>query len=235
MWSGYLKDWSETILYEDKEIIVCHKKAGIAVQNARIGSMDMESMLKNYLAMKSPGKNPYLGIVYRLDQPVEGVLVFAKTKKAAAELSRQIAKGQMNKYYLAVSDKKASVPEGVLEDYLKKDGKTNTSKVANAHTADAKKARLSYKLVQELSEDRYLYSIQLDTGRHHQIRVQMAHGNMPLTGDRKYNPDSAASKGISLGLCAYRLEFVHPVTKKKMQFETKPQGNAFEGVDLTVV
>ena len=232
MWSGKLQDWSEIILYEDKEIIVCHKPAGTAVQNSRIGSMDMESMMKNYLAVQNPGKIPYLGIVHRLDQPVEGLLVFAKTRKAAAELSRQISQGMMDKYYLAVSDKKAPALSGVLEDYMKKDGRTNTSTVVDRQTPGAKKARLSYELVEELLCKRYLYRIHLDTGRHHQIRVQMSHGGMPLLGDRKYNGKADGQNGISLGLCAWHLEFVHPVTKRKMQFETKPQGNAFEGFDL---
>ena len=148
MWTGKLQDWSEIILYEDKEIIVCHKPAGTAVQNARVGSMDMESLMKNYLAVQNPGKIPYLGIVHRLDQPVEGLLVFAKTRKAAAELSRQISQGMMDKYYLAVSDKKAPASNGVLEDYLKKDGRTNTSAVVDRQTPGAKKARLSYELVE---------------------------------------------------------------------------------------
>ncbi len=107
MWSGKIEDY---ILYEDKNIIVCHKPAGLAVQNARIGSAeDMESALKNYLYKKEPGKMPYLGIVHRLDQPVEGILVFAHTPFAAKELSRQILGGQMEKIYLAVTKEK---PEG---------------------------------------------------------------------------------------------------------------------------
>ena len=219
------------ILFEDSQILVCYKEAGLPVQSARIGTKDLVSILKNYLWEKSGNKGePYLGVVHRLDQPVEGLLVFAKTRKAAAELSRQISQGMMDKYYLAVSDKKAPASNGVLEDYLKKDGRTNTSAVVDRQTPGAKKARLSYELVEELLCKRYLYRIHLDTGRHHQIRVQMSHGGMPLLGDRKYN--EKADEGISLGLCAWHLEFVHPVTKRKMQFETKPQGNAFEGFDL---
>ena len=108
MWSGKIEDY---ILYEDKNIIVCHKPAGLAVQNARIGSADMESALKNYLYKKEPGKMPYLGIVHRLDQPVEGILVFAHTPFAAKELSRQISSGQMEK---SGSDKrKAGKTRGV--------------------------------------------------------------------------------------------------------------------------
>ena len=99
----WIKDIRDYILYEDREILVCHKPAGIAVQNARVGSMDMESLLKNYIAQKNPGKMPYLGIIHRLDQPVEGVLVFALNGKAAAELNRQMTSGGIEKIYLAVS------------------------------------------------------------------------------------------------------------------------------------
>ena len=207
------------ILYEDKEIIVCHKAAGIAVQSARIGMPDMESTLKNYLVAKNPGKMPYLGVVHRLDQPVEGVLVFAKNKKAAAGLTGQITSG---------SDTK-----GHLEDYLKKNGKTNTSAVVTPETDGAKKAVLDYEVLNEVSDERtltgkrILVRIQLGTGRHHQIRVQMAHAGMSLLGDRKYNPED--SSGLPLGLCSCHLVFRHPVTGKKLEFQVTPKGECFAG------
>ena len=100
----WIKDIRDYILYEDKDILVCHKPAGLAVQNARVGNMDMESLLKNYIAQKVPGKMPYLGIIHRLDQPVEGVLVFALNPKAAADLSRQMTAGKIKKTYLAVTE-----------------------------------------------------------------------------------------------------------------------------------
>ena len=103
MWFGNIKD---RILFEDKDILVCQKPAGIAVQSAGIGSMDLESMLKNYLAEKAPGSVPYLAVVHRLDQPVEGILVFAKNQKAAAQLNRQMTSGKIKKEYLAVTDRK---------------------------------------------------------------------------------------------------------------------------------
>ena len=102
MWKTDIRN---TILYEDKEIIVCHKPAGLAVQNARIGTMDMESALKNYMAQKNPNEIPYLGIISRLDQPVEGILVFAKSSQSAAGLNRQMEKNEIEKIYLAVSDR----------------------------------------------------------------------------------------------------------------------------------
>lgn len=224
MWSGKIEDY---ILYEDKNIIVCHKPAGLAVQNARIGSADMESVLKNYLYKKEPGTMPYLGIVHRLDQPVEGIIVFARTPFAAKELSRQISGGQMEKIYLAVTKEKPDKEEGVLEDYLKKDGRTNTSAVVAEGTPGAKKARLSYQVIHEETE-RFLIKIKLDTGRHHQIRVQMAHAGMPLTGDRKYG----GGTDTALGLCACSLTFLYPGSRKKMHFTVKPKGEAFKNFSL---
>lgn len=221
------------ILYEDKEIIVCHKAAGIAVQSARIGMPDMESTLKNYLVAKNPGKMPYLGVVHRLDQPVEGVIVFAKNKKAAAGLTGQITSGSVTKEYLAVTAQKVEKVQGHLEDYLKKNGKTNTSAVVTPETDGAKKAVLDYEVLNEVSDERtltgkrILVRIQLGTGRHHQIRVQMAHAGMSLLGDRKYNPED--SSGLPLGLCSCHLVFRHPVTGKKLEFQVTPKGECFAG------
>ena len=221
------------ILYEDKEIIVCHKAAGIAVQSARIGMPDMESTLKNYLVAKNPGKMPYLGVVHRLDQPVEGVLVFAKNKRAAAGLTGQITSGSVTKEYLAVTAQKVEKVQGHLEDYLKKDGKTNPSAVVTPETDGAKKAVLDYEVLNEVSDERtstgkrILVRIQLGTGRHHQIRVQMAHAGMSLLGDRKYNPED--SSGLPLGLCSCHLVFRHPVTGKKLEFQVTPKGECFAG------
>lgn len=104
-----MKDVRECILYEDKDILVCHKPAGIAVQSGRVGSMDLENLLKNYIAQKKPGKIPYLAVIHRLDQPVEGVLVFALNPKAAAALNRQMTMGEISKTYLAVTDVKGKV------------------------------------------------------------------------------------------------------------------------------
>ena len=223
----------DCILYEDKDILVCHKPAGVAVQSARFGMADMESSLKNHLALKTPGKMPYLGIIHRLDQPVEGVLVFAKTPKAAAELNRQITSKTVTKEYLAVTAQLPEEKQGHLEDYLKKNGKTNTSAVVTPETDGAKKAVLDYEVLNEVSDERtltgkrILVRIQLGTGRHHQIRVQMAHAGMSLLGDRKYNPED--SSGLPLGLCSCHLVFRHPVTGKKLEFQVTPKGECFAG------
>lgn len=218
----------ENILYEDKEILVCRKPAGMPVQAAKVGTMDMESALKNYLAQKEPGKTPYLGIVHRLDQPVEGVLVFAKTPGAAGSLSKQIMAGGAGKYYMAVTEEKITNAEGTLTNYLKKNGRANMSQVVPENTQGAKKAILHYQVLDQKEingKTRTLLNIKLETGRHHQIRVQMAHAGMPLLGDRKYNP--SGEKGTSLGLCSCSLVFKHPKTGKQMKFETEPHGSAF--------
>ena len=230
MWKNKIEDM---ILYEDNEILICHKAAGIAVQNARIGAADMESALKNYLAAKNPGKMPYLGIVHRLDQPVEGVLVFAKTSKAAAGLTKQITAGTVTKEYLAVTDRMPEQAKGRLEDFLKKDSRSNTSAVVSASTNGAKKAVLDYEVLGELTDERtktgkrILVKVQLETGRHHQIRVQMAHAGMPLLGDRKYNSEDTAR--LPLGLCSCHLVFRHPGNGKKMEFRVTPKGESFAG------
>lgn len=207
-----IQDW---IIYEDEHIIVCQKEAGVAVQTARMSQMDMESALKNYLAVRDSGKIPYLAVIHRLDQPVRGVLVFGKTPFAAKELSKQVTNHTIGKYYLAEVDGIIPSEEGTLKDYLLKEGKTNTSRVVSEETKGAKQAVLHYK-----KRDEHTLEIELVTGRHHQIRVQCAHAGMPLKGDVKYNP--SADRNDQLGLCAYHLVFKHPKTGKKMEFFYKP-------------
>lgn len=229
MWNYNIQ---EDILFEDKEILVCHKPAGLAVQNARMGTMDMESALKNYLASKTLGQIPWLGVIHRLDQPVEGVIVFAKNQKAAAALNKQMTEGSIQKEYLAATDRCPADRQGTLTDYLRKDSRNNISEVVSEKTRGAKKAVLSYKTEAEIEDGRtasgirYILRISLKTGRHHQIRVQMSHGGMPLLGDRKYYPQDKS--GYSLGLCSCKLSFRHPGNGKKMDFQVEPKGEAFK-------
>lgn len=215
-----LKNANINMIYEDNHIIVCTKPAGIPTQSKRVSMPDMESMLKSYIYSNNQEKReaPYLGIIHRLDQPVSGLLVFAKTPFAARELSRQLQKDGFGKHYRARVDGIPSNPEGTLEDYLVKDGRTNTSRVCTKDTAGAKLARLHYKVVE--SGPLPLLDILLFTGRHHQIRVQLAHMGCPIAGDTKYNPSWNSAKGWeSLQLCAYKLSFVHPKSKKPLTFE----------------
>ena len=197
------------IIYEDEDIIVCKKPAGVATQTRRIGQADMESLLKNYRASK--GELPYIGVVHRLDQPVEGIMVFAKNKEAAADLSRQIKTKLADKYYYAMTDGVPEKKKGTLEDELLQNGKTNTSEVVERGTPQAKHAVLR---------------IKLDTGRHHQIRVQLAHAGMPIVGDKKYNfKENIAPSGGQLALCSFKIAFRHPKTHRKLEFEIdKPFG-----------
>lgn len=177
----------------------------------------MESMLKNYRVAK--GEPPYIGIVHRLDQPVKGVMVFAKTKEAAADLSRQVSAKVADKFYYAMVDGVPEKKKGILEDYLLRDGKTNTSKVVTKGSADAKRAELSYEVLETDGKCSVL-KIKLETGRHHQIRVQLSNAGWPIVGDRKYNfKEAMTPSGRELALCSYKIGFVHPKTRRKLEFE----------------
>lgn len=211
------------IVYEDQDIIVVHKPAGIATQTARIGQADVESELKNYRHKK--GEDSYIGVVHRLDQPVEGLLVFAKNQVAAKKLTEDLQAGKLKKYYHAL------VPEtngdnGKLEDYLLKNGTTNLSEVVSKDTKGAKHALLAWEFVKHCQKDNVNYKliqVEIFTGRHHQIRVQMAHANMPLLGDNKYGNEQSCKLSEALGirqtaLLASKIILIHPRTKEQMEF-----------------
>ena len=223
------------IIFEDNAIILCRKPAGVATQTKRLGQQDMESLLKNYRAKK--GEQPYIGVVHRLDQPVEGLMVFAKNQKATAGLSKQIQQHMIGKHYYAMSNYCPEKLEGVLENYLLTDKKTNYTQVVDElevvyaqKLSGAKKAKLEYTVIRQ-SEAGTLFDILLHTGRQHQIRVQMAHMGCPLIGDEKYGATMEQGEGVQkpqLALCSYRLEFVHPITGKKMDYSIWPEGASFQ-------
>ena len=213
----------ETILYEDKDIIVCRKPGGVPVQTRRTGMMDLESWIKNYLVTK--GENSYLAVVHRLDQPVQGILVFGKNQKSAAGLSQQVQTGQMKKTYLACVQGVPEEKEGTLENQMEKIPGSNFSRVVEEKTKNSKKAVLKYKVLKE-KEGQSLLEIDLKTGRHHQIRVQLAHAGFPIIGDTKYNEkEDGKGEWKEMGLCASKLSFRHPQTGKKMEFQVNPDGN----------
>ncbi len=216
------------IIYEDQDLLVCRKPPGIPVQTAKLAQLDMESLLRNYF-MEKGEENLQVFVVHRLDQPVEGVMVFARNQRAAAELSRQSRERQMDKTYLALVEGIFTEPSGILENYLLHDRKTNSSRVVTQGTPGAKHAKLTYETENVYKgQDISLVRVQLLTGRHHQIRVQMAYAGHPLAGDRKYNAGS--NREASIGLCAVKIAFVHPITGETMEFAVKPQGQAFQVV-----
>ena len=218
-----MKDVRECILYEDKDILVCHKPTGIAVQSGRVGTMDLESLLKNYIAQKKTGKIPYLAVIHRLDQPVEGILVFGKNAASTAILCKELKERQFAKYYYSIVTRENIPAEGVLEDYVVKDGRKGRAMIVKENNPRAKKAHLFYEVVDK-KDDRSLLKIKLDTGRFHQIRVQLASRTAPILGDVKYG---GSNTGNPLCLCAYRLQFNHPVSEEGMRFEITPRGEDF--------
>jgi len=216
------------ILFEDKDIIVCVKKAGEPVQSDKTLDYDLVNRLKNYLCEEQGAKNPYIGLVHRLDRPVGGVMVFAKNKKAAAELSKQVQEKSIGKWYSCVVLKELPELLGkdavVLEDYIKKNGKTNTSEIVKETDKEGKVAKLAYK-VMEVVDGKSLIEVELFTGRHHQIRLQMAAHVAGLAGDTKYNKEAKKEDGRKgVALFSNRLVFTHPTTGKTMEFEAKPTG-----------
>ncbi|SDH90725.1 23S rRNA pseudouridine1911/1915/1917 synthase [Pseudobutyrivibrio sp. 49] len=209
------------VLFEDDSIVVCYKPAGLATQTRNIGEKDMESELSNYL--KANGESPEIHVVHRLDQPVEGVMVFAKTKAAANNLTRQIADHKFKKHYYAIITRESFPDEGDLVDYLVKDNRTNLSKVVSENDPRAKRASLSYHTIDEW-DDRKLLDIELQTGRHHQIRIQLASRTAPILGDVKYG---GVSTGHNLALCSYSIGFTHPTSGAQVEFQVKPKGEDF--------
>jgi len=226
-----------SILYEDRDIIVCEKPQGMSVQSDKTVSIDLLHYLKSYLYEKEKKQGePELYLIHRLDRPVGGILVFARTKEAAANLSSQIQENKMEKTYQAILTGTLQEPDGVFVDYLLKDPKTNTSKVVGKEVKGAKRAELEYEVLDEIQTDQGDYTyvlIHLKTGRHHQIRVQFAAHHAGIYGDTKYNPvfQKRRKKYVTIGLYATRLEFLHPTTGEKMVFKTEPKGEAFDILD----
>ncbi len=210
------------VLFEDNHIIVVEKKPNIPSQADKTGDEDMLTMVKQYIkeTYNKPG-NVYLGLVHRLDRPVGGIMIFAKTSKAASRLSNQVREKVFKKKYLAVVDGKISQKQGTLEDYLYKDERNNTSKVVHKDKKNAKLAKLDYQVLKYNEvKDLSLLEINLHTGRHHQIRVQLANFGHSIFGDQKYG---TRGKGKQIALWAYQLTIVHPITKEEMVFEDLPE------------
>ncbi len=213
------------VLYEDNHIIVVEKPVNIPSQGDKTGDEDMLTIIKKYLKEKynKPG-DVYLGLVHRLDRPTGGVMVFARTSKAASRLSEQIRTNSFEKKYLAVINGRMEEPKATLEDYLFKLQKSNTSYVVRPNKKDAKQAILEYnEKAYNKEQDLSLMEIKLKTGRHHQIRVQFASRGHSLYGDQKYGLKQNSKYGKKqLALWAYSLSFNHPTLNNRLLFEENP-------------
>lgn len=204
------------VLYEDNHIIVVNKRAGDIVQGDKTGDKPLSEVVKSYLKKKynKPG-NVYLGVVHRLDRPTSGIVLFAKTSKSLPRLNKLFAERKTDKTYWAIVKNTPSNHEGTLTHWLKKNPKNNKSYASITKTSDSKKAVLHYRVIKRL-ENYALLEINLETGRHHQIRVQLSAIGSPIKGDLKYgfersNPDA------SISLHARRLQFIHPVSKENIE------------------
>ena len=209
------------VLYEDNQIIVVEKEPNIPSQGDKTRDIDMLSLVKQYIKKKynKPGE-AYIGLVHRLDRPVGGVMVFARTSKSASRLSEQVRNKTLQKTYIAVVDGHFEYKNGILEDYLYKDERNNISKVVDKNKKNAKLAKLEYEVLDyDEKRDLSTVKIKLHTGRHHQIRVQFANVGHSLYGDQKYG---VRGKGKQIRLWAYELEFEHPVKKEMMCFKSVP-------------
>ncbi len=212
------------VIYEDNQIIVVEKKPNIPSQADKTGDIDMLTIVKQYIKEKynKPGE-VYLGLVHRLDRPVGGIMVFARTSKAASRLSNTIRENKMKKTYLAVVDGILENKKGIMEDYLHKDQRNNISKVVDKNKKNAKLAKLDYQVLKVSEKNKLtLVEINLHTGRHHQIRVQFANSGHSLFGDQKYG---IRGKGKQIALWAYKLTLIHPVSKKELTFTDEPNWN----------
>ena len=201
------------VLYEDNHVIVVNKKPSDIVQGDKTGDITLPDLIKEYLKEKydKPG-NVFCGVVHRLDRPTSGVVVFAKTSKALSRLNEQFREKETNKIYWAVVENKPQKNTSRLENYLRKNEKQNKSYVVKDEAKDAKKAILNYKLL--CSSDKYhLLEVTLETGRHHQIRTQLANIGCIIKGDLKYGA-KRSNQDNSIHLHARQLTFTHPTTKE---------------------
>ncbi|MGF7057993.1 RluA family pseudouridine synthase [Brassicibacter mesophilus] len=216
------------IIFEDKNILVVEKPPMVPCQSDKSKDEDLINILINHLK----GKNvhlvePYLGLVHRLDRPVGGAMVFAKTKESNSNLSKQISERRFNKQYLTIVCGKPETISGSLNDFLKKLVTVNMSKVVSKESKGAKEAVLDYQVLDSIQTEEYddlsLLKINLKTGRHHQIRVQLSNAGWPIWGDNKYNKVFVKKKEwTQISLWSYKLAFNHPVKKTQLSFTSLP-------------
>lgn len=221
-----------TIVYEDNHLIIVNKTASEIVQGDKTGDTPLSETVKQYIKEKyaKPG-NVFLGVVHRLDRPVSGLVVFAKTSKALARLNEMFRNSEVKKTYWAIVKQRPPQDEGELVNYLVRNEKQNKSYAYDKEVKNSKKAVLHYRLIGH-SQNYFLLEVDLKTGRHHQIRCQLAKMGCPIKGDLKYgfarsNPDG------SICLHAHRVKFVHPVSKELIDVTAPlPSGNLWNGFEM---
>lgn len=210
-----------TPVYEDNHIIIVRKEAGEIVQGDKTGDKPLSDIIKEYLKDKynKPG-NVFCGVVHRIDRPVAGLVIFAKTSKALTRLNEMIKKGEIHKTYWALVEGHRKDKEGEIESWLQSDSRLNKTRVVDKNTPNAKLSRLRYHVIAE--GDRYsLLEVTLLTGRKHQIRAQLSSTGTPIKGDLKYGA-KRSNPGGGISLLARRIEFMHPVSKEEIVVETEP-------------
>ena len=221
-----------TVVYEDNHIIVVNKTASEIVQADKTGDTPLSETVKQYLKEKyqKPG-NVFLGVTHRLDRPVSGLVIFAKTSKALTRLNEMFRAGEVKKTYWAVVKNAPKESEGELVHFLVRNEKQNKSYAYDREVPNSKKAVLDYRLIGR-SENYYLLEVDLKTGRHHQIRCQLAKMGCPIKGDLKYGSPRSNPDG-SICLHARRVRFVHPVSKELIELKAPlPEGNLWKGFEL---
>lgn len=221
-----------TVVYEDNHIIVVNKTSSEIVQGDKTGDTPLSEMVKQYLKEKyhKPG-NVFIGVTHRLDRPVSGLVVFAKTSKALPRLNEMFRNGEVKKTYWAIVKECPKETEGELVHYLVRNKKQNKSYAYDKEVKNSKKAVLHYKLIGH-SQNYYLLEVDLKTGRHHQIRCQLAKMGCPIKGDLKYGSPRSNPDG-SICLHARTVQFVHPVSKEEIRLTAPvPEGNLWNGFEM---
>jgi len=209
------------VIYEDNHLIVVNKSPSEIVQGDKTGDTPLSDEVKSYLKTKyNKSGEAFLGVIHRLDRPVSGIVIFAKTSKALTRMNELLSNNELKKYYWAIVCKQPQPEEAVLTDYIEKNEKLNKSFVVANDSKKAKKATLAYRLL-AASDNYFLVEIELFTGRHHQIRVQLANIGCPVKGDLKYGAPTS-NKDASISLHARKVSFVHPVNKELLTLEAPP-------------
>ena len=222
------------VVYEDNHIIIVNKESGEIVQGDKTGDIPLSETVKAYIKEKyaKPGA-VFLGVVHRLDRPVSGLVVFARTSKALSRLNDMFRNGEVHKTYWAIVQQRPEHEEGTLENWLVRNEKQNKSYAYQREVPNSKKAILKYKMIGQ-SERYYLLEVNLLTGRHHQIRCQLAAMGCPIKGDLKYGAKRSNSDG-SISLLAHRVEFIHPVSKQHIVVESPiPEDNLWQNIKFSV-